>query len=201
MDKLTHQYERLLQALNSLEKAIKRWQTNANSIINKHGELSKTFYKLHFCCIQGEKPGLKMTRMGSENIKIGCELFVTRDKAILLGKRKNCYGEGCWGLPGGHLEHGEKLVECARRELKEELGIEATLLHPVVITDNLNYRGQYVHISFLVEEFVGELRCMEPELCAEWRFFELGDLPENVFPPHRRILDTYLSNSIYLQTK
>jgi nucleoside triphosphatase len=31
---------------------------------------------------------------------------------------------GCWIIPGGHLEYGESLQDCVRRETREELGIE-----------------------------------------------------------------------------
>ena len=62
--------------------------------------------------------------MNVTNIKVGCEIFLIKDDAILLGKRKNCYAEGMWALPGGHLEHGKSIRECVIRELKEELGIK-----------------------------------------------------------------------------
>jgi len=39
-----------------------------------------------------------------EKFHIGINVFVVRDKKLLLGKRKNVYGAGTWGLPGGHLE-------------------------------------------------------------------------------------------------
>jgi 8-oxo-dGTP diphosphatase len=139
--------------------------------------------------------------MASENIKIGCELFILRGDSILLGQRKDCYGDGDWGLPGGHLEYGETLIECARREVREELGIEAISLRPIVITDNLNYRGQYVHISFLVEKFSGEIRYMEPQLCYEWRFFKPDVLPRNIFMPHYKIIKAYRENKLYLAEK
>ena len=56
-------------------------------------------------------------------IKIGCEIFVIKEHKLLFGKRKNTYGEDSWGLPGGHLEYGEKLADAAKRELEEETGI------------------------------------------------------------------------------
>ncbi|MGB4967129.1 MAG: NUDIX hydrolase [Candidatus Saccharimonadales bacterium] len=37
------------------------------------------------------------------------------------------YGENDFGIPGGHLEEGEKPDNAVRRELKEELGIRQQL--------------------------------------------------------------------------
>ncbi len=106
--------------------------------------------------------------MNNKNINIGCEIFLKKDNAILLGKRKNCYGAGTWGLPGGHLEYGETIIECAKRELKEEIGIEGFEFKLITITDNIDERGHCVHLSFLLEEFVGEVQCLETELCYKW---------------------------------
>ena len=55
--------------------------------------------------------------------------------------KKNCYGAETWALPGGHLEHGETLDECARRELKEELGIEVPTLLLKTIVNNIDELG------------------------------------------------------------
>ncbi|SMB90051.1 NUDIX domain-containing protein [Deinococcus hopiensis] len=43
---------------------------------------------------------------------------------ILLGRRSGVsYGNGLWGLPGGHVEPGEGLAEAAVREALEEVGV------------------------------------------------------------------------------
>jgi 8-oxo-dGTP diphosphatase len=139
--------------------------------------------------------------MSAKNIKVGCEIFLIKDDAILLGKRKNCYGEGTWGLPGGHLEQGESIRECVRRELKEELDIEGLEFKLISVADCINERGHYVHISFLLEKFTGEIRNMEPDLCYEWNFFPLSSLPEDLFDPHRNILKNYFENVLYLERK
>ncbi|MCL4361314.1 NUDIX domain-containing protein [Candidatus Dependentiae bacterium] len=137
--------------------------------------------------------------MNKKNIKIGCEIFLIRDNELLLGKRKNCYGEGMWALPGGHLEYGESLIECAKRELKEELGIEGLDLRLLTITDTIDERGHYVHMSFLLERFIGEIQNMEPHLCYEWKFFDISNLPIELFKPHQKILKTFFNKLTYLE--
>ena len=64
---------------------------------------------------------------------------------ILLGQRINAHGTGSYGPPGGHLEFGESLEECAIREVAEETGliIEApeffSLTNDVFIEEEKHY--------------------------------------------------------------
>jgi len=44
---------------------------------------------------------------------------------ILLVKHKNT---SFWALPGGHLEEGENIYKCLKREIREEFGIEIRIL-------------------------------------------------------------------------
>jgi 8-oxo-dGTP diphosphatase len=130
-------------------------------------------------------------------IRIGCEIFVLNNDNILLGKRKNCYGAGEWGLPGGHLEYNEKLVDAATRELKEELGIEATDLRICCIVDDVEGNKHYIHVAFVLTRYNGNIELLEPDKCEEWRFFDQKKLPPNVFSAHKKIIEAFLLQKMY----
>ena len=66
--------------------------------------------------------------------------------SVLVSLRKSKHGRGEWALPGGHLELGESLVECARRELEEETGVgvegeEGDEKGRLVATENCVFRS------------------------------------------------------------
>ena len=142
-----------------------------------------------------------MPKKSTEPIFIGCELIVRKGDCILLGKRKNCFGAGTWGLPGGHLEFGERLVEAACREAKEELGAHVTPrdLKLVSIADTLQPEAieHHVHVTFELTEPSWEPRLCEPDACEEWRYFALKKLPGELFLPHKSIIANYLKNRLY----
>jgi len=54
---------------------------------------------------------------------------LVRDSRVLLGHRRADRRDfpGRWSLPGGHVEPGERPVDALVRELREELGVEATV--------------------------------------------------------------------------
>ncbi len=67
---------------------------------------------------------LKLSKLKFQTI--GIPVIIKNSKGeILLGKREaNApFYPDYWGLPGGILNYGERLIEGAKREVKEELGI------------------------------------------------------------------------------
>lgn len=55
----------------------------------------------------------------------GASMVVLQDNKVLLVRRGRAPFAGAWSLPGGKIEGSESPREAARRELKEETGIEA----------------------------------------------------------------------------
>ena len=50
---------------------------------------------------------------------------------------KELHGAGSWSTPGGHLEFGESLEECAIRETKEETGVSITDVKFRAVTNDI----------------------------------------------------------------
>jgi 8-oxo-dGTP diphosphatase len=60
-------------------------------------------------------------------LRAGASIAVFKDRKVLLVRRRHAPFAGLWSLPGGKAEGGETPRETARRELKEETGIEAEI--------------------------------------------------------------------------
>jgi len=58
-------------------------------------------------------------------LRDGASIAVFKNRRVLLVKRGHAPFAGLWSLPGGKLEGDETPRDAARRELKEETGIEA----------------------------------------------------------------------------
>ncbi len=50
--------------------------------------------------------------------------IIIRNGKILIAKRK----EGKWEFPGGRVEKGERMEECLKREIKEELDMDIKII-------------------------------------------------------------------------
>lgn len=53
--------------------------------------------------------------------KVGVGVIVAKGNMVLVGRRRNSLGDGEHALPGGHLEFGETLEQCAAREVRARL--------------------------------------------------------------------------------
>ncbi len=109
---------------------------------------------------------------------------------LLLVKRGRPPFKGMWALPGGFLNRGESLEECARRELREETGLEAgALVHLAPRSEpGRDPRGWIVSCPFLcsVDPEAAAVRAADDAAEAKW--FPLDDLPPLAFDHHEILL-------------
>jgi 8-oxo-dGTP pyrophosphatase MutT (NUDIX family) len=105
-------------------------------------------------------------------------ILLEREGAIALLKRANTgFMDGFYALPGGHQEQGESVMEAARRELTEELGVVARTLTPYSVMPYRSGRHQGVNFLFRCSNWEGEPEINEPELFAELVWVEPAQLP------------------------
>ena len=114
-------------------------------------------------------------------------LIIDSENKLLLFKRTD---NGCWGPPGGMMEPGESLEQTARRETREETGLNMGRLNlfGVFSGPDLLYvypNGDQVYnvtVAYETREFTGIVQINSSEGC-EYRFFPLHMLPEMISPP------------------
>ncbi|HYC98624.1 NUDIX hydrolase [Brevundimonas sp.] len=81
-----------------------------------------------------------------------------RGGEVLLIRRGRPPRQGEWSLPGGRIEPGERAVDAALRELREETGVEAEIIGLVDVVDGLfpDAGRHYVLIDYAARWVSGE---------------------------------------------
>lgn len=110
--------------------------------------------------------------------KVMTLVIVRQNGKILLGLKKVRMGAGRWNGFGGKVEEGETIEAAARREVKEEAGIDVSTLHEVGVCEFCSPVRPFVvemHI-FAASEFEGE-PTESDEMRPQW--FDESALPKD----------------------
>lgn len=146
---------------------------------------------------------MKMYKIGT-----GVGVMILNEKnQLLLGLRNDdekkadteLHLEGTWTMPGGKIEYGETFEQAGIREVEEEtsLKIEERDITPICVQTDKNEYAHFVTIGLLAKKFSGEVKTMEPDEIVEWKWFDLNDLPMNMYFPSKKVLENYLNNRFY----
>ncbi len=121
---------------------------------------------------------------------MGVGVIIIRDGRVLMGRRIGSHGAGTWALPGGHLECGEAVEDCARRETLEETGLHLQAMAPAAYTnDIMQAEGKhYVTLFVLASAGPGEARVLEPDKCERWDWFAWDSMPSPLFLPLQNLI-------------
>lgn len=119
-----------------------------------------------------------LIRLGTPSFHVGSICVVERADGHLLLVRQSYRRDG-WGFPGGLMRRREDPADAARREVKEELGIDVELMGlPVVVIDSPMRRIDVVYNARLAGGSAQpEATLHSPEITdAQW--FPPAGLPE-----------------------
>jgi 8-oxo-dGTP diphosphatase len=83
-------------------------------------------------------PGCGLTHF--PNMGIGAAVVVRNaaGQVLMVQRSARQFGAGKWCFPCGYVEWGEDIREAARREAREEAGVEVTLGDPIHVETNLH---------------------------------------------------------------
>lgn len=96
---------------------------------------------------------------------------------ILLARRTEGRDlAGLWEFPGGKVEPGEAPEGALVRELREELGIEATVMAPLICVP-MDYPGKRLLLDVREVDFSGQPRGLEGQALAWVPLHKLRDYP------------------------
>jgi len=145
-------------------------------------------------------PGYEESYLGQIRKLIGKrKLIITSARAVI----RDCDGRilfirrrdnGLWGMPAGSQELDESILDCLKREVKEESGLDVISATPMAIYSQRSIVTAYgdpyhlFQVQFLVDEWSGEL-VTETDETVDARFFGLDEIPEKIPDSYREALE------------
>lgn len=123
----------------------------------------------------------------SNAVEVGVAVIICRDGKVLVGRRKGSHGEGTWAVPGGSLEFGETVEECARREVLEETGLRLGEVMQCEMATNDIFATEGKHFVTLwvlakLEDGQSPVD-LEPHKCQGWEWHNWDSIPQPHFLP------------------
>jgi 8-oxo-dGTP diphosphatase len=128
--------------------------------------------------------------------RVGVGAMIVRDGQVLMARRNSGQRPGWYGWVGGKLEFGETLQDCARREAREEAGLELTNLRLLCLSSFIVEDQHWIDVEFLADIESGEPRDAAPDELAGWTWYPLDDLPGPIFEPAAAAIEAYRTGNL-----
>lgn len=83
-------------------------------------------------------------------ISVAAAIIVDKNKVLITKRNPNMKTANVWEFPGGKLEIGESLEECAVREIEEELALDIKVNNYYTTVQN-----EFIELSAYLSEITG----------------------------------------------
>jgi len=114
-----------------------------------------------------------------------CAGVIIKNNKVLLARRpQGSHLAGFWEFPGGKIEKGETPEECLKRELKEELAIEATV-GDFICASEYDYVEKSIRLLAYYVEITGEPQLKAHDSLA---WIDLQQIEPQMLAPADRLI-------------
>lgn len=128
-------------------------------------------------------------------MKVTAAIFRDGDKVLLMRRSDDQPLAGEWEYPGGKFEDGEDGSSCLRRELAEELGIDAQIGDLITIAKHTTDSGKAIELhAYEILGYTGEIQLRVHD---DMHWVPVPDLPAHPQLPADLIVSQILSPKPY----
>jgi len=107
--------------------------------------------------------------------QVAAGLIVRENQLLICQRTKHQPMPLKWEFPGGKIEYGEQPIDALRRELEEELGIDAKIGDEVARIKHTYRNGGAIELRFFViREYAGDI---ENRIFKDVRWVDRSELP------------------------
>ncbi len=119
---------------------------------------------------------------------------------VLLLKRQNTgFKDGEWGLPAGHVDGEEELMQAMGREAKEEVGIDLDPVDLTLVHVMHRHCGDHERMDYFMtaRKWSGEVHNCEPDKCSDLAWAPMDELPDGVIDYYVQAFNKIREGEVY----
>ncbi|GAA0339425.1 NUDIX hydrolase [Bacillus carboniphilus] len=141
--------------------------------------------------------------MSQDGIVLVASVSIFGNDKVLIIKENKPTALDKWNFPSGHIEYGEDILYSARREVKEETGLDVKLIGTTGVYNFISNTNNQVILFHFIGEVIGGTLNLEEDEITDSKWIKVNDLlafeNEDLREPHviKKIIDNLLEENIY----
>ena len=141
--------------------------------------------------------------MSQNGIVLVASVSIFSDDKVLMIKENKPTSVNKWNFLGGRIEYGEDILYSARREVKEETGLDVKLIAAAGVYNFISRtKNQVILFHFIGEVTGGSIKLEEDEI-SDCKWIKVSDLVtfenEDLREPNviKQIIDNLLKENVH----